>query len=219
MITKDLIGARFGKLLVSAIKGSKRESQTSSRKMWLCKCDCGKERIVSTYKLTSGHTVSCGQPQCRSDYRGRAKVSSTYSSWRNMLSRCSLPSSPAFSHYQKRGITVCALWKDFDNFLSDMGERPKGTTLDRWPDNDGNYKPGNCRWATKTQQANNRLTNRRFTYRGTDYTFSELVRATGASYETLRVRLIRPGGWSVEDAIETPTIPRNLRKAGLSKRD
>ena len=136
-----------------------------------------------------------------------------------MIARCTQPSNPAFEHYQKRGIAVCDRWRSFENFLADVGERPSMKhSLDRYPNNDGNYEPGNVRWATKQQQANNRLTNLTFRYRGKDYTIAELVRATGVPKETLRVRLVRPGGWSVDDAVETPTIPRHLRKAGLSKR-
>ena len=133
-------------------------------------------------------------------------VSPTYSSWRNMISRCTQPSNPAFKHYKKRGITVCARWRVFDNFLADMGERPAGKyTLDRI-DNSGDYKPGNCRWATKRQQANNRVTNKLFDYRGERITFAELVRRTGASKEILRSRLLRGKGgpWTVESALSTP---------------
>lgn len=85
------------------------------------------------------------------------KASPEYQSWQSMWTRCTNPNRPGWKDYGGRGITVCERWKSFDNFAQDMGERPPDTSLDRWPDNDGNYEPGNCRWATpKEQRANQR---------------------------------------------------------------
>ena len=126
-----------------------------------------------------------------------------------MIGRCTLRSNPAFAYYKKRGITVCRRWRTFKNFLADMGERPENTTLDRYPNNDGNYEPGNCRWASKIEQANNRVTNRVFTYNGTDYTLANLARATGVDKGLLRSRLCRsPHPWTVEGAVTTPKLTR-----------
>lgn len=138
------------------------------------------------------------------------KMSPTYRSWANMVARCTQPSNPAFAHYHKRGISVCERWRgSFENFLADMGERPAGKTLDRFPNNDGDYEPGNCRWATKREQANNRFTNRRFVYRGVEYTLAELARTTGVSKEILRARLCRSElPWTVEGAVHTPRLTR-----------
>lgn len=83
------------------------------------------------------------------------KPSPTYSSWLSMRSRCKLTNRENSDRYSKRGVTVSARWDSFELFLQDMGERPDGTTLDRWPDKNGNYEPGNCRWATPNQQARN----------------------------------------------------------------
>lgn len=94
--------------------------------------------------LKHGHTQQGG------------KISPTYSSWRAMLARCENPKHPEYPHYGAQGIEVCARWQTFQNFVADMGERPAGTSLDRFPKRDGGYEPGNCRWATPTEQQRNR---------------------------------------------------------------
>ncbi len=122
-----------------------------------------------------------------------------------MVSRCTQPSYPSFEQYRSRGITVCERWRTFENFLADMGERPSAShSLDRI-DNDGNYEPSNCRWATKQEQANNRATNVLVHYRGRDFTLAELARETGVSIEIIRCRLRRSKKqWTVEGALSLP---------------
>ena len=129
-----------------------------------------------------------------------------------MVARCVQPSNPAFAHYKKRGITVCDRWRKFENFLEDMGERPSAKhTLDRI-ENNGNYEPGNVRWATKLEQANNRITNVRFMFNGNAYTMAELARVTGVDKELLRSRLMRNKcKWTVEGAVKTPPLPKGTQ--------
>ena len=124
---------------------------------WLCSCSCGGSRVVSPTRLRTGHTKSCG---CRFiegvSTHGLSK-SKTYKTWQQMVQRCTNEKATGYENYGGRGITICERWMKFENFLADMGERPEGKSLDRRT-NDGNYEPGNCRWATpKEQQINRRV--------------------------------------------------------------
>lgn len=126
-----------------------------------------------------------------------------YSNWSAMIERCENKSNASFDRYGGRGIQVCDRWKDFEAFLADMGPRPSsGHSLDRYPNNDGNYEPGNCRWATARQQANNRSSNRTCVYKGTVYTARELSAVCDVPYKVLRVRLFKRN-MSVDEAVTT----------------
>jgi hypothetical protein len=114
----------------------------------------------------------------------------TYVAWAGMLTRATNPNHVMASRYVKRGIKVCARWRSFTAFLADMGECPEGYELDR-RENDKGYEPGNCRWATKEEQANNRSTNVRLTYLGREQTFAEWCREFGVRYDTSRARFVR----------------------------
>jgi len=162
----DHAGQRFGRWLVL------RHVVGSSPTQYECRCDCGREKAVYALHLRRGFSTSCGcyaaevnsrrprnhptsQPQ-----HGHAvgyRQSPTYVSWARMKDRCTNPKTHAYEYYGGRGITVSQRWlESFENFLADMGERPPDRTLDRYPDPDGNYEPGNCRWATKLEQRHNR---------------------------------------------------------------
>jgi hypothetical protein len=152
----DISGQRFGRLVALSLYSAK----TSPRK-WLCRCDCGKEKIVRGELLRDGRARSCGclksdvlrEIKTKHGHGGQHNQSPTYVSWYAMLARCR---NIKRANYGGRGITVTERWHTFEHFLADMGERPLGTTLDRI-DNDGHYEPGNCRWATpKEQSANQR---------------------------------------------------------------
>lgn len=149
-----LEGQRFSRLLVL-----RRAANIGTATAYECICDCGAKRIVRAVSLTHGVTKSCGCFQ--SDYMAVKQKrhgyygSPTYRSWRAMLARCRDSTHKQWMQYGGRGITVCDRWRQFENFLSDMGERPVGRSLDRINGN-GNYEPGNCRWATRIEQRHNR---------------------------------------------------------------
>src|ERR1700690_2116863 len=166
---KDLAGERFGRLLVKKLARVYR-----GRAEWKWGCLCGKVCTVKSAHLLSGGTKSCGCLQKESiqqngrrnggRIRGRRNnlfkhgLSSTrtYTSWLAMRRRCTDAKHPNFKNYGGRGIKICVRWKkSFVAFVADMGLRPQGKTIDRWPNADGNSTPSNCRWATTREQAAN----------------------------------------------------------------
>lgn len=124
-----------------------------------------------------------------------------------MLARCDNPKNPAYPRYGGRGITVCDRWRTFEGFLADMGERPAGKSIERI-NNDGNYEPGNCRWATAKEQNLNTRSNRLVTIDGETRPLAEWAELRGLLVGTVYDRLYR--GWNIERAINTPLARRGV---------
>lgn len=164
MSTKELEleGLVFGRLLVLANVGHR--SKTGTR-MYPCLCECGKEKVIRVADLRNGKTRSCGclkkdlrkkhNPGFKHGHSAKGNFSATYRSWMSMKYRCDSLHIEHKDYKYYKDVSYCKNWKNFVNFLYDMGERPEGKTLDRI-DPYGNYNKKNCRWATATEQQNNR---------------------------------------------------------------
>lgn len=194
----DLIGQRFGRLVVRDKTNPAYGSGLRSK--WICQCDCGGTINVPTGRLQIGKTSSCGclQRESRSLHSGKSQLthgmtnSSEYRSWASMNSRCSNTKDSNYPRYGGSGIFVCDEWKEsFEAFYRDMGPKPTpGHTIDR-KDNDKGYSKENCRWATKIEQANNRGCNRYYDFNNERLTLAQIAVRLNISEETLRSRLNR----------------------------
>lgn len=202
---KQLEGQVFGRLTVMRRAGSK-----AGRVTWACMCECGSTVEVISNALTSGHTKSCG---CWKDERNRStplkhgharrgtKLTPTYKTWQAMMTRCYNPKVKSYKDYGGRGVKVCDGWHYFENFLAYMGERPDDMTLDRI-DSNGDYIPGNCRWATRIEQNRNTRNNKVVEFDGVRMTQSEFAERIGVNQTTVSYRL--RNGWTPEQVANTP---------------
>lgn len=195
--SKELKGLRFGRwLAIEKVSGPGRSA-------WLCRCTCGVERTVREKELASGRSQSCGclaaeKSSQRNATHGRSK-SGAFKSWSAMIQRCSDPSTTAYGRYGARGITVCNRWLIFENFYADMGERPEGKSIDRYPDKEGNYEPGNCRWASAKEQQRNRGVTHTLTIGGVTKPLQEWCEKAGLPYHVVVRRKYR--GWPDEECL------------------
>lgn len=183
----DITGKTFGCWTVLGF------IDTYARKSrFLCECRCGETKLVYRFRLVSGGSENCWKCQ-----QFKANHPREYESWSKMKDRCDNPKYPYFHRYGGRGISYAISWSKFKEFLADMGPCPSGLTLERI-DNDVNYHAGNCTWATRQAQANNRSTNRFITVDGDEMTLADASRRYGQNIKLISKRLTR--GWCHECA-------------------
>ncbi len=219
---QDLTGKRFNRWVVINFDHLKK----GYNRFWKCKCDCGKEKIVSGYSLLYNNSKSCGcfNSEIASINGKKRKThgmseSGVYESWYDMINRCQNPIRGAFIDYGGRGIKICKRWSSsFENFYKDMGERPTGKTLDRI-NNNLNYSCGkceeciknvwsfNCQWATKKEQMRNTRKNVNIEYKGQIKCISEWAEEYKIPYQLVWNRLFRRF-WMIEEALTTPIIKK-----------
>lgn len=211
-------GDRYGQLQIVKEIEPITDSKGRHIRTMRCKCDCGDNVSVRLSDMRSGHTSSCGciHKSSVANIGRRNRIhgmtdSPTWKTWKSMRDRCCDYRHKDYSNYGGRGISICDRWREsFQDFLSDMGERPESMSIERI-DNDGNYEPSNCCWANNEQQGRNRRTNRVLTLDGRSMCMKDWSLETGISDQTIHHRL--KAGWTVKRALTEPVRKRLKRRA------
>lgn len=203
------VGQRFGRLVIIEYVPGSKYPKSSARVT--CICDCGAVHETKAYYLRSGGTTSCGcyhremVSELSQPTHGKSRTVE-YMTLARMKQRCYSPNSSGWENYGAIGITICDRWLDkehgFENFFADMGERPEGKSIDRWPNLYGNYEPNNTRWATWEEQARNRRNNRMVIFDNRIQCIAAWAEETGLDYSTIWMRL--EAGWTSERIFTTP---------------
>lgn len=193
---KDLTGQRFERLTVIERADNTKKGQAR----WLCKCDCGATCIADGVHLRRGEIKSCGclsrentiKRSTKHGMKRRMSSNKIYSTWQNVKQRCLDKSAPHYAEYGARGITICEEWQtDFQAFFDYVSKlehfNEEGYTLDRI-NNDGNYEPGNVRWATRKEQTRNRRITAMVDYKGETISLADAAERSGINYDALRER-------------------------------
>jgi hypothetical protein len=193
----DITGQVFG---TRTVLGLNRTDSRSS--YWDVQCSCGAVSVVSRSCIQATSTCrSCASS--KTNKRHGMSNTPLHRTWSAMIQRCTNPNTREYVRYGGRGISICEDWLVFENFMRDMGERPDGTSIDRI-DNDGNYEPSNCRWATQKTQTNNRSVTRMITANSQTLPLTEWSALIGVKPITLEKRV--KAGWSDHDVINTPIM-------------
>ena len=188
---RNLMGNIVGRLRVVSFAGM-RAGKRARRVFWNCECECGNIISVDAGNLISNHTLSCGCLLKDRTVKHGLWGGPEYRCWAKMIQRCTNKNDAHYPRYGNAGVSVCERWKTFAAFYEDMGTRPSlGHTLDRFPDNQGNYEPGNVRWATISEQSENKKNTRLITYRGETHCLKRWAIKLGMSPMTLRHRIIK----------------------------
>lgn len=194
---KDITGQRFGRWTVLRFSEQRRK-----KSMWECRCDCGNEGVINGTALRHGGSKSCGCLKievaiARLTKHGM-KGTPEYRCWKGITERCLNQNKKTFANYGGRGIKMCERWRhSFENFFADMGPKPTPQHSIERINNDGDYEPENCRWATRIEQSRNKRSNVIIRL-----TLVEAAQLTGMPYDTVKSRILR--GWSHIDALTTP---------------
>jgi len=196
------VGSKIGRW--SVLEELSKDSH--HRRRFRCQCECGLIKVIRADGLHRPGNIGC----CACAKRTHALIDTPeYSSWASMKSRCSNPNDDHWPRYGGVGVTVCQRWiESFEAFLEDMGQRPDNTTLDRYPDPFGNYEPNNCRWATPSEQQNNRRDSVRITVNGVTKTPTEWSRITGVSAAAIASRFYyqKDNGFTNEECVSLPLM-------------
>lgn len=200
--TEDLTGKKFGRWTV--LGPGKSESKYSKHERWECKCECGAIKHVLMNNLIYGRTHGCRCINTTHKHAARGVRSPEYNSWSGMKQRCYYKGHIFYKHYGGRGITVCDRWlgeHGFENFLNDMGNKPTPKHSLERIENNGNYEPGNCKWATVPEQRSNKRNNVRITFMGETLILEEWSRRLKIGSALLGKRI---KAWGVERAFTQP---------------
>lgn len=194
----DISGKKFNRLTVI-----KKAPNKNGRTMWHCLCDCGNTTIARGEHIKKNKINSCGCYSKESRCKHNMSRTIEYRTWQHMIERCHKENHSSFDSYGGRGISVCEKWRNsFESFFKDMGYRPKGLSIDRI-DNNGNYAPENCRWATNKEQASNRRNSILHTINNETKCLKDWCDYFNiATYAACRYRIKK--GWSIDDALKTP---------------
>lgn len=224
MILIDLVGKKFGRWTVLSF--CCQDKNKNSR--WKCICECGNEALVLRWSLMSGSSKSCGclnrdvhSALAKHGQSKRGNPTAEYTAWAHMKQRCRNPENKQYYQYGGRGITVCDRWFDsFEAFFEDMGKKPSPDhSLDRFPNNNGNYESGNCAWRTIPEQNRNKRDNRWLEYNGDSRVIVDWAKKWGVSYQCLQQRLETNTFVEIYENYEKISPDKKIKKSGIIRSD